>query len=77
MVRVRKVEEEGDKVNQIVAERCGIVERMATEEVSKVREEAKRRDLRFVGEMDEVKWELHRVKVDASNSCERIERERN
>ena len=74
---MRKVEEEGDKVNQIVAERCGMVERMVTEEVSKVREEAKRRDLRFVGEMDEVKWELHRVKVDASNSCERIERERN
>jgi hypothetical protein len=31
----------------MVAERCGMVERRAVEEVSKVREEAKRRGLRF------------------------------
>jgi hypothetical protein len=73
---VRKVEEEGDRVSQIVAERCAMVERRAAEEVSKVREEAKRRDMRLQGEIEEVKREVHRVKVEASDRCERMDRER-
>ena len=74
--RVRRVEEEGDRVSQMVAERCAMVERRAAEEVTKVREQAKRRDKRLEGEIEEVRREVHRVKVEACDRCERMDRER-
>lgn len=73
---MRRVEEEGDRVGQLVAERCAEVERRAREEVQGFREEARRREKRWEAEVDRVRREVEMVAIEARERAERGERER-